>query len=258
MEKPLSLVSNGCKLPTGDGVYCGVSVEPYVLVKRGEATVTYDDVPEEGSPDGLYQLRSRWYRSTIPRGGAICSIHPDREAGLQCNACLRTRVAQHLSYHCTAECLKTHWHQHKEYHKQALLNGSNPEHGSMGHGNDGSIANKTGSMTLDTWVEVGRTRIYTPCQEDVGYVLKYEVSVVNRLHPYTDLGKMQLAYSTRVRPLPTPPIRQLLQLLPPVSPAVQAGRFSVLSYNMLADLYAKVLGHMDKVSVKATRFWCGE
>ena len=98
-------------------------METYVLVKRGEATVTADDVPEEGSLDGVYQLRNRWYRSTIPRGGAICSIHPDREATLQCIVCLRSKAAQPLSYHCSPDCLKTHWHLHKDYHKQALVNG---------------------------------------------------------------------------------------------------------------------------------------
>ena len=34
------------KLPTGDMPICGVSLEPYVLIKRGDATVTADDVPE--------------------------------------------------------------------------------------------------------------------------------------------------------------------------------------------------------------------
>ena len=48
--------------------------------------------------------------------GGVCSVHPDREATLQCTVCLRLRVAQHLSYHCSVECLKSHWHLHKEYH----------------------------------------------------------------------------------------------------------------------------------------------
>lgn len=237
MEKPLSLIPNGCKLPTGEGVYCGVSVEPFVLVKRGDATVTADDVPEEGSPEGIYQLRARWYRSTIPRGGNICSIHPDREAGLQCIVCLRTKAAPNLSYHCNADCLKAHWHLHKEYHQQALLNGpseSNHEQLAGGH------HSKTGSLTIETWVEVSQGRVYTPTQEDVGYILKFEVSVVDRIHSYTDLGKMQFCYTSRVRPLPTPPTRHLVQLVPP--PSLQtygSSRFTMLSYNLLADLYAK-------------------
>jgi CCR4-NOT transcription complex subunit 6 len=113
---PLALVK--CLLPTGEGVYCGVQLEPYCLLKRGEQTVTIDDVPEEGSPEGVYQLRIRWYRSTLPRGGAVCSVHPEKEASMQCMVCLRHKVPQHLSYHCSVECLKSHWHLHKDYHKQ--------------------------------------------------------------------------------------------------------------------------------------------
>lgn len=241
MEKPLSLVANGTRLPTGDGVYCGVTVEPYVLVKRGEATVTSEDVPEEGASEGVYQLRNRWYRSTIPRGGSICSIHPDREANLQCIVCLRSKVNQALSYHCSVDCLKNHWHLHKDYHKQALVNGGDKaENG--GPFNNETSGFKTGSMTMtvDSWVEVSRTRSYTPTQDDIGYILKYEVSVVDRIHPYTDLGKMQIMLTARVRPSPNPPTRHIVQLLPQTSQSSFAGsRFTVLTYNLLADLYAK-------------------
>eukprot|EP00798_Chlamydomonas_sp_ICE-L_P008980 gene8980-16116_t len=243
MEKPLNLVPNGCKLPTGDGVYCGVSVEPFVLVKRGEATVTANDVPEEGAPEGMYQLRARWYRSTIPRGGAICSIHPDREAGLQCIVCLRSRAEQQLSYHCNADCLKSHWHLHKQIHKEALRKACLPD-ASYNHHHYHSQSdsyNKTGSLNnaLDSWVEVSRQRIYTPVQEDIGLTLKFEVSIVDRMHPYADLGQMQVVYTTRVRPLPTPPTRHMVQLLPPGAQTYAGSRFTLLSYNLLADLYAK-------------------
>lgn len=111
------------RLPTGDTPIVGVCLQPYVLIKRGDATVTADDVPEEGSGEGQYQLRSRWYRSTLTRGGAVCAIHPDKEATIQCVVCLKTRTPQHLSYHCTPECLKSSWQSHIDYHKQSHANG---------------------------------------------------------------------------------------------------------------------------------------
>jgi CCR4-NOT transcription complex subunit 6 len=117
----VSLVS--ARLPTGDTPVCSVTLEPYVVIKRGETTVTADDIPEEGSSEPGLQLRSRWYRSAIPRGGAVCSVHPDQEATVQCAVCLRSKVAVHLSYHCTAECFKRSWPQHLEYHRQAHANG---------------------------------------------------------------------------------------------------------------------------------------
>jgi CCR4-NOT transcription complex subunit 6 len=119
----VSMVS--VRIPTGDTPFTDVTLEPYVLVKRGETTVTADDIPEEGSGEGgAIQLRSRWYRSCIPtRGAAQCSVHPDKEAVLQCTICLRCKVAQHLSYHCAVECFRNSWHQHKEHHRQAIANG---------------------------------------------------------------------------------------------------------------------------------------
>ena len=116
------------RLPTGDGVYHGVTLEPYVLVKRGEATLNAEELPEEGAPEGQFQIRARWYRSTLPHGGAVCSVHPDKEASLQCVVCIKCRVPTHLSYHCSVECLKSHWHLHREYHKQPQANGGKQPH----------------------------------------------------------------------------------------------------------------------------------
>lgn len=91
-------------------------------------------------------------------------------------------------------------------------------------------------------VQVGKGRAYTPTQDDVGYTLKYEISVVDRVHQYTDLGRTQVVYTSRVRPTPNPPCRQMVQMLPPTSQTYPGSRFTVLSYNLLADLYAKVGG----------------
>lgn len=89
---------------------------------------------------------------------------------------------------------------------------------------------------------MSRSRIYTPSQDDVGFVLKYECSMCDSHHPYIDLGRPMLAFTSRVRPAPNLPVRNLVPL--PLPPGVTKGgpnsKFTVLSYNMLADLYAKV------------------
>lgn len=48
--------------------------------------------------------------------------------------------------------------------------------------------------------------------------------------------------TSRVRPAPNPPQRSLVQLGPPAPAVSSLGRFTVLTYNLLADLYAKVGG----------------
>lgn len=91
-------------------------------------------------------------------------------------------------------------------------------------------------------VQVARSRKYTPSQDDVGFVLKYECSIFDQNHPYIDLGRPMLAFTSRVRPAPNLPVRNLVALPLPynITKAGPSSRFTVLSYNMLADLYAKV------------------
>jgi hypothetical protein len=91
-------------------------------------------------------------------------------------------------------------------------------------------------------LQVSRSRKYTPANDDVGFVLKYECGIFDPSHPYIDLGRPMLAFTSRVRPAPNLPVRNLVPL--PLPQGVAKGgpnsRFTVLSYNMLADLYAKV------------------
>lgn len=90
---------------------------------------------------------------------------------------------------------------------------------------------------------MGRSRAYTPSSDDVGYVLKFEVAIVDKLHPYAvDMTRSQSVLTARVRPTPNPPVRSMVHMVPP-SQLTNSGRFTVLTYNLLADLYAKVGTH---------------
>ena len=90
--------------------------------------------------------------------------------------------------------------------------------------------------------QVSRSRKYTPCQDDVGFTLKYECSIFDSLQPYIDLGRPSLAFTSRVRAAPNLPMRSLVPLPLPhgLARAGPGSRFTVLTYNILADLYAKV------------------
>lgn len=112
-----------CRIPSGDNPHCGVTLEPYVVVKRSSdsgglpSQVNAADLPGEGT-DARFYVRSRWYRSVLSRGGSVCCIHPDREATIQCLLCLRCKVDSRRSFHCSTDCLKQHWGFHKELHEQ--------------------------------------------------------------------------------------------------------------------------------------------
>ena len=66
-----------CKLPANEFIVEGVTIEPYVLLRRPDAagtTTTADEIPEEGTGGSRYSLRFRWYRSVVNRGGALCWV----------------------------------------------------------------------------------------------------------------------------------------------------------------------------------------
>ena len=119
----LTIISS--RVPSGDTPVCGVPLEPYVLCRRdNNATATADELPEEGTAGARFCLRFRWYRSVVQRSGALCWIHPDKEASLQCILCLRCKVDIRKSYHCSTACLRQHWAYHKELHDQRKQNGA--------------------------------------------------------------------------------------------------------------------------------------
>lgn len=88
--------------------------------------------------------------------------------------------------------------------------------------------------------QVGKGRLYTPTEDDVGSVLKCEVVAIDTGSPYVESGKTHSIATARVRPAPSPPRRSLSPITPAPKNIVSAGKFTALTYNLLADLYATV------------------
>lgn len=87
--------------------------------------------------------------------------------------------------------------------------------------------------------QVGKGRQYHPAAEDVGSSLKCEVVPVDSSLQYNEAGTAQSACTARVRPVPLSPQRALIPLPTPRG-SIPAGKFTALTYNLLADLYASV------------------
>lgn len=88
--------------------------------------------------------------------------------------------------------------------------------------------------------QVGKGRLFTPSEDDVGTVLKCEVVAIDSTSPYGELGKTFSIATNRVRPAPSPPKRAFVPITPAPKSVVSAGKFTALTYNLLADLYATV------------------
>jgi hypothetical protein len=97
----------------------------------------------------------------------------------------------------------------------------------------------------DTWYEVGQGKTYTPTADDVGHVLKLECMAVDSV---TGIGisAASTVLTSQVIPAPSPTPRRLILVNSIDGPAAlemegrtaAPGTFTVLSYNVLADLYA--------------------
>lgn len=183
----------------------------------------------------------------VTKEGQVCWVHPEHDATVQCILCLRCKSDTKRSYHCTAECLKEHWHFHVDFHNHArsgYTEGGISKHNSTatlnGLRSPGDLVHMaTGAYNPsgETWVEVGNQRVYVPTQDDVGCVLRYECTAYDSASAYPDMGKAYSILTARVRPAAMPPSRSMVYSTPHYR-TVKRGRFTVLSYNMLADLYA--------------------
>ena len=92
-------------------------------------------------------------------------------------------------------------------------------------------------------LQVGKGRLYTPIQDDIGSILKCEVVSIDAASPFSEHGKTFSMPTSRVRPTPSPPKRALVPVTPAPWNAKATDRFTALTYNLLADLYATVSTH---------------
>jgi CCR4-NOT transcription complex subunit 6 len=106
--------------------------------------------------------------------------------------------------------------------------------------NDNNRATNVSSNALsgESWVAIGINKEYVPTADDVGCVLRVEVSATA-----TNDGKLlagpMISFTDHVLSTPRGPPSRSLLTIPSTVPISSAGaRFRVISYNILAELYA--------------------
>ncbi|CBI29976.3 hypothetical protein AAG906_036711 [Vitis piasezkii] len=250
----------------------GCELTPYVLLRRPDKNLTTEDVPESAPIEGHF-LRYKWYRIQSDRKVAVCSVHPSEHATLQCLGCVKAKIPVAKSYHCSPKCFSDAWQHHRVLHDRAASavneNGNEEEElfgrfNSTGSGSiNTSLAPSASSASLangsaplypaavtqrsggETWFEVGRSKTYTPTADDIGHVLKFECVVVDAETKLT-VGHGSNILTSRVIPAPSPTPRHLISVsgvdmvghLDSDGRISSAGTFTVLSYNILSDVFA--------------------
>lgn len=202
---------------------------------------------------------------------AVCSVHPSEVATLQCLLCVKAKLPAAKSYHCSPQCFAAAWRNHKELHARAAATPSKDQNGNnnsapeeeelFGTGPPGTHAARRSIIGLangaaypapapreqrtdggDSWYEVGQGKSYTPTADDVGHILKLECTPMDA-KTRQPVAAPSTLLTSRVIPAPSPTPRRMVSVYGegtseigdrPIKP----GTFTVVSYNVLADLYA--------------------
>ena len=177
---------------------------------------------------------------------------------LQCAVCYRNGVKAHDSMYCTKQCFKSDWKRHCTTHTHNTSGAGagggavsykpdgTPRKGpAPGKGNRGDSVGEDdvpgGASAEEHWEHVGSGDSYIPTEDDVGHVLTISVTALSETNNsvvygpmtiYTEpvLSQPRLASKRNMVPVQLQPGQQ------PVSPGTI--KFRILSYNILAELYA--------------------
>ncbi|POO03985.1 Endonuclease/exonuclease/phosphatase [Trema orientale] len=182
-----------------------------------------------------------------------CSVHCDKLATVQCACCARLNLQVEESYHCSTSCFLNEWKNHLERHLCAAETFNT---------NDVQEARKTRSCgswsAVDyedakrwkqekEWMRVGSSKYYIPTMDDIGSILRLEYATVD------SKGSLFFPISTiETKPVIVAPdsISRCIIQCPlngqsfnPKGHSSTDLTFSVLSYNILADMYASMGRH---------------
>lgn len=202
-----------------------------------------------------HSLVFNWYREL---NTCSCSVHHEKLAKVQCMSCVKLNVPLKYSYHCSTSCFSEEWENHLALHQQAagIMNKNLA-------GNEKSVPRLRSSGSWPTfaydslidenameverdgkmWIKLVSWNFYMPTMADLGFSLRLESAAVDRSGgPY-----LSSIYSIVTDPVIFPPHPCPRRMIPIQwlnndwnsnlqSPCELA--FSVLSYNILSDLYA--------------------
>lgn len=232
-RKELELLKLDVRLPSHTPV-SGVEIVPVVR-------------PRIFSPQSI---NFSWYRKQYP----TCSVHYPQLATIQCMVCVKLKIVVWESYYCSQRCFKDAWKRHDMSHHDAANT-------TIGHLQNleefngcGELADFDHSKSFDKnprlewgeWVEIGFSETYEPTSYDIGCPLKLECVAIDRTKGI-HLSEIEVRVTRPVIRFPSCPSRQMVAVgsdekywnIEFRSHASDGLTFSVLSYNILADMYAK-------------------
>ena len=208
---------------------------PFVLLRDGKGN-QFSDIDQD-------ILRFKWLRGQR----RICALpRCNGGAKIQCLLCLKLKNASVYSFFCSGEHLAIAWKEHRKIHSvprglpewiddDAAMESSDAEDFRRVHC-------RFPPPLSNSWSEVATSRVYVPKIDDVGRMLRLEISaslpkgVLSLDGGSQSLGPYAATELSSVLPEPeAPPPRKMAY---PARPDDPSKTFTVFSYNILAEIYA--------------------
>ncbi|CAN8318054.1 unnamed protein product [Cochlearia groenlandica] len=212
----------------------GCEITPTVVLCLPNNTLTSDDATASAPIAGSY-LKYKWSRLEGKKSDIRCHVHPSEPSMLQCQYCAKHKSLVGRSHHCSTKCYQDAWPDHKAAHEiaQKANNKADLIHTYSHH------APAYCPQQQEPESVVGNCRTYTPTANDIGSVLKLEITVISASTGAV-LGQATEMKTIRVVASPTPIPRRLISVCQD-NMFGQPGSFTVLSYNILSDTSASSL-----------------
>ncbi|KDO21160.1 hypothetical protein SPRG_12941 [Saprolegnia parasitica CBS 223.65] len=221
----------------------GCEVTTHAFYRSSEGDIDDDD----------FHLKFCWYKSNSKRACANkqCPRIGNGEgnvvmlmAKIECAVCSRMGIANEESGFCTPECFRSGWGQHRQLHDMP----SKQQNQQNRTAKDVSAAKeKVRSLDLlnsamvpvkeETWTALQASKTYIPTTSDVGHVLRVECTAMYRSGE--ECGPPKYTETNIVLPFPPlAPKRPMISSIKDAARVRYIGSFRVLSYNVLAEIYA--------------------
>ncbi|GKV51970.1 hypothetical protein SLEP1_g58581 [Rubroshorea leprosula] len=167
-----------------------------------------------------------WFRRKLP----TCSVHPSIMATVQCISCveLNTKVK---SYHCSAQCFSSDWERHKICHRHLR----NQQEFLRRSGSWPQSLDEIPELEGDEWIQVASSGTYEPSYDDINSLLMLECVAIDPENRNRLSLVQRRVITNPVIPFPVCSPRRMID----IECNDDGSSFSVLSYNILADILAK-------------------
>ncbi|KAF0688105.1 Aste57867_20266 [Aphanomyces stellatus] len=215
----------------------GCEVTTHAFYRSSDGDIDDDD----------FQLKFCWFKSHSKRccANKQCARVGNGEgnvvllmASIDCAVCVRLGLSSDNARFCSLECFRSAWGQHRQLHdttsKLFIRSADDLE-----TAKSNAIA-APAPPTEETWSVLQSAKTYTPSTADVGHILRVECTPLFRSGE--ECGPPKFMETNIV--LPFPPMAPKRQMIPstkddrPPSRLRFLGGFRVLSYNVLAEIYA--------------------